>query len=184
MNQFQFFKMLELFTDFAFSGYIFVVLVALIIGKQKTIQPYVKPVLDISGVICLLGLIGYYGYWGLELILSWYNGVEYEGYAFLNRIAGPYWLSYWIMYLLPIVAMGLLLKKSVRVQKWMALLIVLCIRPGVWIEKVILAITSFHRDFVPSSIASYNYYHIFEVFLYGILLVVLSLLIWSFIKKK
>ena len=32
-----------------------------------------------------------------ELFISWYGGVEYESYAFINRATGPYWWSYWAM---------------------------------------------------------------------------------------
>ena len=29
--------------------------------------------------------------------MSWYSGVEFEQYAFLNRATGPYWWAYAIM---------------------------------------------------------------------------------------
>ena len=30
-----------------------------------------------------------------EFFIAWYSGVQYEQYAFANRMGGQYWWAYW-----------------------------------------------------------------------------------------
>ena len=70
----------------------------LILRKAYKLEAYlhVKHVEYMNIVIIVTGSIVGVAYI-TELFVSWYSGVEYESYAFLNRATGPYWWSYWAM---------------------------------------------------------------------------------------
>jgi molybdopterin-containing oxidoreductase family membrane subunit len=49
-----------------------------------------------------------------ELFISWYSGVEYEAYAFLNRATGPYWWAYWSMMTCNVISPQLMWFRKLR----------------------------------------------------------------------
>jgi Ni/Fe-hydrogenase subunit HybB-like protein len=79
-----------------FSGFAMVLTLVLIMRKVLSLEHYVtvKHVEYMNIIIMLTGSMVGVAYL-TELFISWYSGVEYESYAFINRFSGPYWWAYW-----------------------------------------------------------------------------------------
>jgi molybdopterin-containing oxidoreductase family membrane subunit len=86
-----------------------------------------------------------------ELFVSWYSGVEYEQYAFLNRATGPYWWSYWSMMTCNVITPQLFWFKKIRKSLLATFIISIFVNIGMWFERFVIIVTSLHRDYLPSS---------------------------------
>ena len=86
-----------------------------------------------------------------ELFISWYSGVEYEGYAFLNRATGPYWWSYALMMTCNVVTPQLMLFRKIRRSMVATFILSIIVNIGMWFERFVIIVTSIHRDYIPSS---------------------------------
>jgi hypothetical protein len=73
----------------------------------------------------------------------------YDLYCWYNRITGPYWWAYWLSPVLWLIVTQLLWSKKVAASKAMRILISLIMIFD--IEKFVIFMTSFHRDYLPSS---------------------------------
>lgn len=76
--------------------------------------------------------------------------------TFINRATGPYWWSYCLMILLPMIGPQILWWKKARRNIWVALLMIFCTLFGNIMESFIIFITSVHRDYLPSSWTVYT----------------------------
>ncbi|HYG02452.1 MAG TPA: NrfD/PsrC family molybdoenzyme membrane anchor subunit, partial [Chryseosolibacter sp.] len=86
-----------------------------------------------------------------ELFISWYSGVEYEGYAFYNRISGPYAWAYWSMMTCNVISPQLFWIKKIRTSIVATFVLSIVVNIGMWFERFVIIVTSLHRDYVPSS---------------------------------
>ena len=86
-----------------------------------------------------------------ELFISWYSGVEYESYAFLNRATGKYWWSYAIMMTANVVTPQLFWFKKIRTSLIATFILAIIVNIGMWFERFVIIVTSIHRDYLPSS---------------------------------
>ncbi len=123
-----------------------------------------------------------------EIFIAWNSVVEYEQYAFLNRATGPYWWSYWLMFLSAIILPYTLLFKKLRNKFWYVLIVAFCIKIGFYFERYVIIISSFHRDYLPSSWSKYNFGFMYSTsmfFFQGLFLAVISLFFYNlFIRLK
>ena len=87
--------------------------------------------------------------------MAWYSGVEYEQYAFLNRVSGPYWWAYWIMMTCNVISPQLFWFKKVRTSVAASWLLSIVVNIGMWFERFVIIVTSLHRDYLPSSWAMF-----------------------------
>lgn len=87
-----------------------------------------------------------------EFFFSWFAGVEYEQYAFVNRITGPYWWAYLYLIANSVLLPNLLWFKPIRHSAW---ILPALIFPSL-IEPIIIVTTSFHRDYLPTSWTIFN----------------------------
>ena len=90
-----------------------------------------------------------------ELFISWYSGVEYEAYAFMNRATGPYWWAYFSMMTCNVVSPQLMWFKKLRRSLLFTFFISIVVNIGMWFERFVIIVTSLHRDFLPSSWAMF-----------------------------
>ena len=86
-----------------------------------------------------------------ELFISWYSGVEYESYAFINRFSGPYSWSYWIMMTCNVISPQLFWVKKWRRSLTFTFFMSIIVNIGMWFERYVIIVTSLHRDYDPSS---------------------------------
>ncbi len=135
-----------------FSGFAMVLTLMLIMRKVMRLENYVtvKHVEYMNIVIIVTGSIVGIAYI-TELFMSWYSGVEYESYAFINRFSGPYMWSYWTMMTCNVISPQLFWFKKLRTSLSFTFVMSIIINIGMWFERYVIIVTSLHRDYVPSS---------------------------------
>ena len=135
-----------------FSGFAMVLTLLIIMRKVLHLEDYItiSHIENMNKVIILTGSIVGVAYL-TELFVSWYSGVEYEQYAFLNRATGPYWWSYWSMMTCNVITPQLFWFKKIRKSLIATFIISIFVNIGMWFERFVIIVTSLHRDYLPSS---------------------------------
>ena len=139
-----------------FSGLAMVLTLMLIARKVMHLEDYIT-VLHIEAMCklmlsmgCIVGLA-----YGTEFFIAAYSGNPYEQFVFLNRALGPFGWAYWTMVSCNVLIPQLLWIKPLRRNFTFVFLISIVVNIGMWFERFVIIVTSLHRDFLPSSWASY-----------------------------
>jgi Ni/Fe-hydrogenase subunit HybB-like protein len=140
-----------------FSGFAMVQTLLLIMRKVMHLEAYItrKHIEYMNIVIIVTGSIVGVAYI-TELFISWYSGVEYESYAFINRATGPYWWAYWAMMTCNVVSPQVFWFKKLRTNLLFTFIMSIVVNIGMWFERFVIIVTSLHRDYLPSS---WNMFH-------------------------
>lgn len=135
-----------------FSGFAMVETLLLILRKVWHLENYIhtKHIEYMNIIIIVTGSIVGVAYL-TELFISWYSGVHYEAYAFLNRATGPMWWSYAIMMTANVVSPHLYWSKKLRTNLQFTFFMSIIINIGMWYERYVIIVTSLYRDYLPSS---------------------------------
>ena len=135
-----------------FSGFAMVQTLLLVMRKTMKLESYItiKHIEYMNIVIIVTGSIVGVAYI-TEFFISWYSGVEYESYAFLNRATGKYWWAYTIMMTANVVSPQLFWFKKIRTSLVATFILALVVNTGMWFERFVIIVTSVHRDYLPSS---------------------------------
>jgi molybdopterin-containing oxidoreductase family membrane subunit len=135
-----------------FSGFAMVV----------TVMVFVRKVFDMENIITInhlermnkimlaTGMMVGYAY-SMEFFIAWYSGVEFEQFAFINRMFGPYAWGYWIMVSCNVFVPQLFWFRKIRRSVPIMFGIAILINVGMWFERFVIIVSSLHRDFLPSS---------------------------------
>jgi molybdopterin-containing oxidoreductase family membrane subunit len=91
-----------------------------------------------------------------EFFIAWYSAVEFERYAFVNRMFGEYWWSYWAMMTCNVITPQLFWSQKLRRNITAVFIISIFVNIGMWFERFVIIVTSLHRDYLPSSWAMYS----------------------------
>lgn len=140
-----------------FSGFAMVLTLMIITRKMMGLKDYITigHIEAMNKVIILTGTIVGTAYL-TELFMSWYSGVEYEQYAFINRATGPYAWAYWIMMSCNLIVPQFLWVKKFRRNIVLTFIFSILINIGMWFERFVIIVTSLHRDYLPSSWTIYK----------------------------
>ena len=135
-----------------FSGFAMVQTLLLVMRKAMSLENYIhtKHIEYMNIVIMVTGSIVGVAYLS-ELFISWYSGVQYEQYAFINRFSGPYWWAYWSMMTCNVISPQLMWFKKLRTSLVFTFIISIVVNIGMWFERFVIIVTSLHRDYIPSS---------------------------------
>ena len=135
-----------------FSGFAMVQTLLIIMRKVMNLENYItiKHIEYMNIVIIVTGSIVGVAYL-TELFISWYSGVEYEAYAFINRATGPYWWSYLAMMTCNVVSPQVFWFKKLRTSIGFTFFMSIIVNIGMWFERFVIIVTSLHRDYLPSS---------------------------------
>lgn len=140
-----------------FSGFAMVLTLMLVVRKVYNLQAYItiKHVEYMNIVIIVTGSIVGVAYL-TELFISWYSGVEFEQYAFLNRATGPYAWAYWAMMTCNVVSPQLFWIKKIRTSLAATFILSIVVNIGMWFERFVIIVPTLCRTFLPST---WNMYH-------------------------
>lgn len=135
-----------------FSGFAMVLTLTIIMRKVMGLENYItiRHVESMNFIIILTGSLVGTAYI-TELFISWYSGVEYEQYAFINRATGPYYWAYAIMMTCNVLSPQLFWFKKIRNSFVISFVMSIFINIGMWFERFVIIVTSLHRDYLPSS---------------------------------
>jgi hypothetical protein len=118
-----------------------------------------------------------------------------DKYAFMNRATGPYAWAYWIMFLSALILPFTLLEKKLAAKFWYVLLVAFAMKIGMYFERFVIIVTSFHRDYLPENgnaelengnteLIDLFAFGIGMIFLQGLIITILTLGIFEIIKRK
>jgi molybdopterin-containing oxidoreductase family membrane subunit len=135
-----------------FSGFAMVQTLLLIARKVLNFERYItiQHIELMNVVIVVTGSMVGTAYLS-ELFISWYSGVEYESYAFLNRATGPYAWSYWMMMTCNVITPQFFWFKKLRRSLTVSFILSIFVNIGMWFERFVIIVTSLHRDYIPSN---------------------------------
>jgi Ni/Fe-hydrogenase subunit HybB-like protein len=135
-----------------FSGFAMVVTLMVIARKAFGLEGLItiKHLENMNKIIVATGTMVGYAY-GMELFIAWYGGNEYEWYAFVNRLFGPYKWAYWSMVSCNVIFPQLFWFKKVRTSIPAMFVISIIVNIGMWFERFVIIVSSLHRDYIPSS---------------------------------
>lgn len=140
-----------------FSGFGMVATLLVVARKVMNYENYITigHLEAMSKIIMLTGTLVGIAYI-TEFFIAWYSGVEYEQYAFLNRMTGPYWWAYWSMMSCNLFAPQVFWFKWCRTTPWFIFFMSIIVNVGMWFERFVIIVTSLHRDYLPSSWVMYK----------------------------
>jgi hypothetical protein len=135
-----------------FSGFAMVQNLMLITRVVYKLEDYITidHIETMNKIITLTGSIVGIAYI-TEFFIAWYGGVEYESYAFINRMGGPYWWAYWAMMTCNVISPQLFWSRRLRRSVTFTFFISVVVNIGMWFERFVIIVTSLHRDYLPSS---------------------------------
>ncbi|MBI4485119.1 MAG: polysulfide reductase NrfD [Acidobacteria bacterium] len=140
-----------------YSGFAMVLTLAIPLRAVYDLEDFItmRHLQNMAKVMLVTGLIVAYGYM-TEAFIAWYSADQYEGFMLLNRLTGPYWLSYAALLFCNVVVPQVLWLKQVRTSVPALFIIAIVVNVGMWLERFIIIVTSLHRDFLPSSWGMYR----------------------------
>jgi len=140
-----------------FSGFAMVLTLMLIARKVMRFEDYItmRHINAMCRILVFTGSIVGLAY-ATEFFVAWYSGSPYEIFAFMNRLAGPMGWTYAIMVLCNVITPQLLWSRKIRTSLPAIFVISLLVNVGMWFERFVIIVTSLHRDYLPSSWASYT----------------------------
>ncbi len=140
-----------------FSGLAMVLTLMIIARKVMRLEDYitVRHVEAMCKLMLSMGCIVGLAY-GTEFFIAAYSGNSYEQFLFINRALGPFRWAYWTMVSCNVLIPQLLWLRAVRRNIILVFLISIVVNIGMWFERFVIIVTSLHRDFLPSSWASYQ----------------------------
>jgi molybdopterin-containing oxidoreductase family membrane subunit len=140
-----------------FSGFGMVATLLIVARKVMNYENYITigHLEAMSKIIMVTGSIVGIAYI-TEFFIAWYSGVEYEQYAFTNRMFGPYWWAYWSMMSCNLLAPQVFWMKWARTTPWFIFTMSIVVNVGMWFERFVIIVTSLHRDYLPSSWVMYS----------------------------
>ena len=140
-----------------FSGMAMVLTLMLVARVVMGLEAYIthrhvdvmcKLIILTSGVVALA--------YGTEFFVALYSANQYEQFVFKNRALGPMAWAYWTMVSCNVLVPQLLWFAAVRRRLALVFVITLFVNVGMWFERFVIVVTSLHRDYLPSSWASYT----------------------------
>lgn len=139
---------LDFFTAFGLFTFIYLILKIFI---KKPILNQVDN--ESNKFISLIGLI-YLVLYSIGTIVELHLMNEEDKVLLLNRMFGKYWFGYWLQPLLWIIITQLLRFKNIRTNIFLRILFGFLFIFS--IEKLVILIITFHRDYLPSSWTMYT----------------------------
>ena len=139
-----------------YSGFAMVVMLCIPIRKIYGLEGFITEThLDNSAKVMLAtGLIVGYGYI-VEAFMGWYSGNRYEAFTLWNRLHGPYWVLYSLLWICNIFLPQVLWIKKFRTKPILLFIVSSIILVGMWLERFVIVVMSLHRDFLTSSWGMY-----------------------------
>jgi Ni/Fe-hydrogenase subunit HybB-like protein len=139
-----------------YAGFAMVLTLAIPIRKFYQLEGLItmRHLDNMAKVMLATGLIVAYGYM-METFTAFYSGNEFDRFAFLNRMTGPYLVVYWSLILCNIAIPQLLWSSRIRSSVPALFCIAMVVNVGMWLERFVIVVISLHRDFLPSSWGMY-----------------------------
>jgi molybdopterin-containing oxidoreductase family membrane subunit len=110
--------------------------------------------------------------------------VQEEYYSLLIRLTGPYWYGYWIYPITYGIVPHLLWVRKIRNLKAVHVVVALLFLFALYIEKIIIIVTSLHRDYVPASWSMLPGYSLIYDWLISLIIFAIVLTVVHFVRIR
>jgi Ni/Fe-hydrogenase subunit HybB-like protein len=139
-----------------YSGFAMVMTLAIPLRAFCKLEDFItmRHLGNMAKILLATGMIVAYGYL-METFMAYYSGNPYDRAMIVNRMAGPYAATYWLLIFCNIVAPQVLWSRRVRSSTAGLFVVALIVNLGMWLERFIIVVTSLHRDYLPSSWGMY-----------------------------
>ena len=139
-----------------FSGFAMVVTLAIPLRAAFGLRDFItgRHLANSAKVLLATSWLVGYGY-AAEVFTAFYSADRYEQFMTVNRWTGPYAPVYWSMLFCNVVLPQLLWLRRVRHSVPALFVLALAINAGMWMERVLIVVTSLHRDYLPSAWGMY-----------------------------
>jgi molybdopterin-containing oxidoreductase family membrane subunit len=140
-----------------FSGFAMVMTLMIAVRKLMRLENYitVQHLENMCKVTLLTGSIVSIAYL-TEVFIGFYSGNPNESFVIINRVMGPFAWAYWTMVTCNAIVPQFFWSKRIRTSIPIIFVLSILINVGMWFERFVIIVTSLHRDFLPSSWASYT----------------------------
>jgi molybdopterin-containing oxidoreductase family membrane subunit len=140
-----------------FAGFAMVIILAIPVRKWYKLEHLItmKHMDWMAKIMLATGLIVAYGYLS-EVFYAYYSGSEWEIHLIENRMTGPYFILFWLLWICNILIPNIFL----WVPKWrrnlgILMFVSIAISVGMWLERFVIIPMSLHHDYLPSSWGMY-----------------------------
>jgi molybdopterin-containing oxidoreductase family membrane subunit len=135
-----------------FSGFAMALTLAIPLRAIFRLEDFIttRHLANMAKLMLACGLIVSYSYL-VETFTAFYSADEFERYATLNRMTGPYAWVYWTVIFCNVLTPQLIWWRGVRHSPMVLFVIACLVNVGMWLERFMIIVTSLHRDFLPSS---------------------------------
>lgn len=106
-------------------------------------------------IMLTTGLVVFYGYL-LEMFYAAFSGNQYEIALAMNRLTGPYQVSYFLLILCNGLVPQFMWSKKLRRNEVSLFIVSMFVSVGMWLERFVIVPVSLTRDFMPSSWGMYD----------------------------
>jgi Ni/Fe-hydrogenase subunit HybB-like protein len=139
-----------------YSGFAMVMTLAIPIRKFYHLEDFItmRHLGNMAKVMLATGLIVAYGYM-METFMAFYSGNQFDRFAMVNRMTGPYAFFYWLLIACNIAIPQCLWSRKVRNNVGLLFLVAFVVNVGMWLERFVIVVISLHRDFMPSAWGMY-----------------------------
>src|SRR5258706_697853 len=153
-----------------FSGFAMVQSLMIVLRKVFGLEDYITVghIEAMNKVIVLTGSIVGIAYL-TELFMAWYGQNPYEHWAFFQNRANlfsPYGWAYYGMMFCNVVSPQLFWSRKLRRNITFTFFMSVLINVGMWLERILIIVTSVYRDYLPSSWSTYYSPTIWEIGFY------------------
>jgi molybdopterin-containing oxidoreductase family membrane subunit len=139
-----------------YSGFAMVLTLAIPLRAAYGLHDFItsRHLDNMAKIMIVTGWMVAYGY-GMEAFSAWYSGDQHEWDLSVDRATGPYAVLYWSLIALNVVVPQSLWFPRVRANVPLLFAISLLANVGMWLERLIIVVTSLHHSFLPSAWGMY-----------------------------
>ncbi len=135
-----------------YSGFAMVITLAVPLRHAFKLEALItqRHLENAAKVMLATGSLLAYGYLA-EAFSAFYSGDRYEIAIQMNRWTGPYAPVYWGMIACNVIVPQLLWWRRVRRSAAMLFALSLVVNVGMWLERLLIVVSSLNRDYMPSA---------------------------------
>ena len=135
-----------------YSGFAMVITLAVPLRRAFQLEDLIteQHLDNAAKVLLATGSLLAYGYLA-EAFTAFFGGDPFEIALQVNRWTGPYAFVYWAMIACNVVLPQALWWRRTRRSAWMLFALSLVINLGMWMERVLIVVSSLNRDYMPTA---------------------------------
>jgi molybdopterin-containing oxidoreductase family membrane subunit len=134
------------------SGFATVLLLVIPLRRLYQLEAFITPRhIDLLVTFLLLcSLLLAYSYL-IDALLPFYGGDRFEQAVSVHRATGAWAWSFWAAVLLNVLLPQMLWLPRLRQNYWLVCAVSLGVVVGMWLERIMIVVSSLYRDFLPSA---------------------------------